>query len=240
MTNRYQKHRGDRVPNKHSLCIYIELKTSKFELTNPGISNFTLHNNHLFCILKQCRKKASLIMASTPVVLILGSGPRIGAALTKAFSKSGFRVAVASRTKDGSKSDGVSLSLKADFNDPKSIPALFEAVRAEFGTAPSTVIYNAAALTPPSEESSLFSITADSIASDLNVNTISPYVAAQQAILAWETLPEGTKKTFIYTGNALNNPVLPVPLYLNLGIGKAASAYWIGTADALYSAKGIR
>jgi len=31
-----------------------------------------------------------------------------------------------------------------------------------------------------------------------------------------------------------------VPMMLNLGVGKAASAYWVGLADGAYSAQGYR
>lgn len=66
------------------------------------------------------------------------------------------------------------------------------------------------------------------------VNTVSPYVAAQEAVKAWAELPTETKKTFIYTGNITNVAIVPWPLMVNAGMGKAATAYWIGTADAAY------
>jgi len=177
-------------------------------------------------------------MSVKPVVLILGAGPRVGASVAKTFASNGYKVAVASRSGSTKNSEGY-LSLKADFTKPDSIPALFNAVKTEFNTSPSVVIYNAATLTPPPKDS-VFSITADAFDSDLNVNTVSPYVAAQQAVSGWETLPKETKKSFIYTGNILNVSVLPVPLMLTLGVGKSASAYWIGVADSLYSAQGSR
>ncbi|KAF2499260.1 NAD(P)-binding protein [Lophium mytilinum] len=179
-------------------------------------------------------------MAANPVVLILGAGPRIGAAVAEKFASSGYKVALVSRSGSATKSGEGFLSLKADFTKPDSIPALFDAVKTEFHAAPSVVIYNAAALTPPPDKDSVFSVSAESVASDLNVNTISPYVAAQQAVIGWETLPKETKKTFIYTGNITNVSILPMPMMLDLGIGKSASSFWLGLADVLYSAKGFR
>jgi NAD(P)-dependent dehydrogenase (short-subunit alcohol dehydrogenase family) len=179
-------------------------------------------------------------MATTPIVLILGAGPRIGTAVAEKFASIGYNVAVASRKGTDAKTGTGILSLKADFTKPNSIPALFEAVRTEFKAAPSVVVYNAPATTPPPEKDSLFSISAESVASDLNVNTVSAYVAAQQAVAGWDTLPEDVKKTFIYTGNALNVMVMPVPMLMTLGMGKSASAHWIGLADAIYSSKGFR
>jgi len=179
-------------------------------------------------------------MATRPVILILGSGPRIGASVAEKFAKKGYQVAITSRTGTGAKNPQGYLSLKADFTKPDSIPAVFDAVKAEFHAAPSVVVYNAAALTPPPEQNSLFSVSVDSVISDLNINTVSAYAAAQQAVRGWEGLPKTTQKTFIYTGNALNELVIPVPMMMNLGMGKSASAHWIGVADGLYSAQGYR
>ncbi|TGJ83497.1 hypothetical protein E0Z10_g5254 [Xylaria hypoxylon] len=178
-------------------------------------------------------------MAPVSVALILGSGPRVGASVAQKFASDGYKVVVASRKGTGGKTPEGYLSLKADFTKPDSIPALFDAIKTEFNSPPSVVIYNAAALTPPDKDAPL-SITADNLTSDLNVNTLSPYVAAQQAVAGWEAVPTDTKKTFIYTGNILNVSVLPVPLFTSLGIGKSASAYWIGVSDAAYSARGYR
>ncbi|KUL86745.1 hypothetical protein ZTR_04834 [Talaromyces verruculosus] len=176
---------------------------------------------------------------ATPVVLILGAGPRIGASVAENFASQGYKVAVASRKGEGKINEKGYLSIKADFADPQSIAPVFEAVKAEFGV-PSVVIYNAATLTPPPVQDAALSIPSERVAGDLVVNTVSPYVAAQQALAAWETLPKETKKTFIYTGNAMGTTVIPVPLMLNLGIGKSASLFWVGVADLTYSARGVR
>lgn len=179
-------------------------------------------------------------MASKPVVLILGAGPRVGLSVAKKFANSGYNVALASRSGSGARNDQGYLSLKADFTKPDTVPGLFAAVKSEFQSAPSVVVYNAAALTAPPNQDSVLSVPAASVAADLNVNTVSAYVAAQEAVLGWETLPKEAKKTFIYTGNILNTVVLPFPMMVNLGMGKSASAYWIGTADGLYSSQGFR
>ncbi|KAG0651933.1 hypothetical protein D0Z07_1239 [Hyphodiscus hymeniophilus] len=170
-------------------------------------------------------------MAANPVVLILGAGPRTGVSVAESFASKGYKVAVVSRNGNGSKNDKGYLSLKADFTNPDSIPAVFEAVKTD------VIVYNAAALTNPPEKDSALSIPGDSVTLDLKVNTVSPYIAAQQAVAGWETLPKDTKKTFIYTGNMLNVSIIPVPLFLDLGMGKAASAFWIGVADTTYSSR---
>ncbi|CAI7569356.1 unnamed protein product [Penicillium discolor] len=178
-------------------------------------------------------------MSAHPVILILGSGPRVGAAVAKQFASTGYSVAIASRSASAGKTTEGYLSVKADLSNPSSISAVFDAVKAEFQSPPSVVVYNAAALTPPADDT-LFSIPADSVAADLNVNTVSAYAAAQEAVKGWEGLPQDTNKLFIFTGNMQNKAVIPMPLMLNLGIGKSASAYWIGAADMLYSGHGYR
>lgn len=174
------------------------------------------------------------------VVLVLGAGPRIGGSVADKFASTGYRVAIASRSGSNSKNSNGFLSLKADFTKPDTIPALFDAVKTELGSFPNVVVYNAAALTVPPDETSVLSVPAENVASDFNVNTISPYVAAQQAVSGWESLSRETKKSFIYTGNMLNVSIVPVPMMLDLGMGKAASAFWIGLADMMYSAQGFR
>lgn len=181
-----------------------------------------------------------LKMAPTPVVLILGAGPRIGASVAEKFASKGYKVAVASRKGTDSTTPEGFYSIKADFADPESIAGLFKAVKSQFNAAPSVVIYNAPSLTPPPAQDSIFSIPAARFTHDLKVNTIAAYTAAQEAVAGWASLPKEAKKSFIYTGNILNVAVLPVPLMVDLGVGKAASAYWIGVADATLSAKGYR
>lgn len=207
---------------------------SLFSTRSTGTPHRSSHSQHT--------KPASneFNMASSPIVLILGAGPRIGASVADKFASKGYQVAIASRKGTDSKTAEGFFSVKADFASPESIPAVFDTVKHALHAAPSVVIYNAPSLTPPPAQDSIFSIPAARFAHDLDVNTVSAYAAAQQAVAGWETLPKEAKKTFIYTGNILNVAVLPVPLMLDLGVGKAASAYWVGVADMTLSAKGYR
>jgi NAD(P)-dependent dehydrogenase (short-subunit alcohol dehydrogenase family) len=179
-------------------------------------------------------------MATNSVVLILGAGPRVGASVAEKFASKGYKVAIASRSGTGTKTAKGFLSLKADFYKPESIPPLFDAVKTEFHSFPNVVVYNAGGFTNPPDQDSVLSVPADNVALDLTVNTVSPYVAAQQAVSGWKALPSEMKKTFIYTGNITNVSIVPMPLMLDIGMGKSASAFWIGLADNLYSAQGFR
>lgn len=181
-------------------------------------------------------------MALNPVALILGAGPRVGTSLAEKFASQGYKVAIVSRTGSGASttsSDGI-LSLKADFAQPNSIPGLFSAVEGKFLSPPSVIVYNAGARTVPPVPDKLFSNSSEALVSDFNVNVLSAYVAAQEAVRGWDKLPQDVKKTFIYTGNALNTKIMPNAATVNLGIGKSASSYWIGLADTLYQAQGCR
>jgi hypothetical protein len=72
----------------------------------------------------------------------------------------------------------------------------------------------------------------------LNVNLISPYAAAQTAILGFRTLPKEVLKTFIYTGNCLTHSVYPV--LICLGIGKAGAGHLVESAAKGYEEEGFR
>ncbi|KAL3447685.1 hypothetical protein BJX65DRAFT_276556 [Aspergillus insuetus] len=179
-------------------------------------------------------------MAAQQVALILGAGPRVGAAVAAKFAGAGYKVAIASRKGTGNTTDEGYLSLKADFTKPETVPALFDATKAAFKSAPNVVVYNAAGLTPPADKDSALTIPLSSFEADLNINTVSPYAAAQAAVKGWESLPTEVKKTFVYTGNGLNTNVLPIPIMINLGAGKSASAYWLAVADGTYASRGYR
>jgi hypothetical protein len=179
-------------------------------------------------------------MAARPVALILGAGPNIGAAVAKKFSSAGYSVAVVSRNGTGAATAEGFWSLKADFSDPDAIPGIFSAVKTQFKAGPTVVVYNAAVRATPPVENDIFSFKPKELTETLNVNTITPYIAAQQAVEAWKELDPETKKTFIYTGNIMNVKILPIPALITLGMGKSASASWLGLADSLYSQKGMR
>lgn len=64
------------------------------------------------------------------------------------------------------------------------------------------------------------------------------YAAAQAAVAGFDTLSSDENKTFIYTGNYLN--LHPLPLFTNLGVGKAASAHLIAVLSQSYPQKGYK
>ena len=185
--------------------------------------------------------------STNPILLILGSGPRIGASIARTFAQRGYTIVLASRSGLNALTPEGYHSLRFDLSDPSSLPSLFATVKTETGGTPNVVVYNAGSFTAPPDKDSVLSIPVENLVRDFAVNTISPYVAAFEAAKAWDVMGEegegegqGTKKTFIYTGNILNTVVLPIPMLTDAGMGKAASAYWIGVADANFAGKGYR
>jgi NAD(P)-dependent dehydrogenase (short-subunit alcohol dehydrogenase family) len=76
------------------------------------------------------------------VLLILGGGANIGAAVANKFAKGGYKVAIAARSVvDGLDDSTGFLNIRADLSDPAVVPNIFDKARAKFGP-PSVVVYN--------------------------------------------------------------------------------------------------
>lgn len=78
---------------------------------------------------------------TSPVLFILGAGPKIGTSVAQVFAAKGYKVALAARSlQDGLSVEGY-LHLKLDLANTANIPAAFEKVNKELGI-PSVVVYN--------------------------------------------------------------------------------------------------
>jgi len=174
--------------------------------------------------------------SSSPVILILGAGPNIGQGVARAFAAKGYRVALAARKAPAAQNTESQVHIQSDFTDPKSIVNAFSKAKEALGI-PSVVVYNAGAVTPNPPNDPL-SLPLEDFTRDLNVNTVSPFVAAQQAAIGFAQLPESASRTFIYTGNITNTTVI-APL-LDLGVGKSATAHIIQSASAAYKGQGFK
>jgi hypothetical protein len=105
----------------------INLK-DKLSSTTTGKLHFSYHTS-------------TTMSATSPIVLILGSGPNVGQHVARVFSAKGYKVALASRSAKEDKSTSQQLNIASDFSDPNSIPAIFEKVKTSLGL-PSVVVYN--------------------------------------------------------------------------------------------------
>ncbi len=84
----------------------------------------------------------------TPIILVIGAGPNISAAIAKKFSEHTYKFALAARSvSSGLQSDGT-LHIKADLSIPKKVPPIFHSVRENLGI-PSIVVYNGPSHFPP-------------------------------------------------------------------------------------------
>ncbi|EED14115.1 short-chain dehydrogenase, putative [Talaromyces stipitatus ATCC 10500] len=169
---------------------------------------------------------------SSPIALILGAGARVGQAVGHKFAANGYEVALASRSSNtGQGQDGLHY-FKVDFSDPANVKTLFESVVASLGV-PSVVVYNAYSMIPAKEP---FSITPENFQQSLNVNMTSVFAAAHEAVNGFEKIPTSVPKSFIFTGNALDEIIIPG--LSGLGAGKSATAHLIKAAAAAYLEKG--
>lgn len=179
--------------------------------------------------------------SQTKILLVLGAGKNIGHGVTEKFRSAGYRVALVSRSaKDGETTPEGDLTLRADLSDPSSVPHVFAAVRKTLGGPPNVVLYNAAALTPPSDPQNPFTIPLEKFEQDLAVLNTSAYIAAGEAVAGFEEAKADVPKAFIYTGNLLAGATAPLPILVGLGTGKSAASYWIGSASGFYKEKGYK
>ena len=98
------------------------------------LSHLKLQKN-LFCA------TISIMSSASPIVLILGAGPRIGSSVAKIFAAKGYKVALASRKKPEANHIANEFHVQSDFADPDSVTKVFSHVKASLGV-PSVVVYN--------------------------------------------------------------------------------------------------
>ncbi|RAO73012.1 uncharacterized protein BHQ10_009024 [Talaromyces amestolkiae] len=163
------------------------------------------------------------------IALVLGAGANIGQAVGRKFAANGYKVALASRTSSDTASrdekDGL-FHFRVDLTNPANVQTLFEQVQASLGV-PNVVVYNAGYLVRGENP---FSITPEAYQEVLNVNTTSVFAAAHEAVHGFEKLPTSLPKSFIFTGNALDEIVING--MAPAGAGKSATAHLIKAAAA--------
>lgn len=81
------------------------------------------------------------MVSTTPVILILGAGARIGQSVRDAFARRGYKVALTSRTATESDNTSDQISVAGDLSNPESVAGIFAKVKELLGI-PSVVVYN--------------------------------------------------------------------------------------------------
>lgn len=84
----------------------------------------------------------------------------------------------------------------------------------------------------------LLSIPLADFTYDLQVNTVSAYAPAQLAVRSFEKLGRDSPMVFIYTGNMLNQAVMPG--LVTLGVGKSATSHFLQAATQTSGGLGFR
>lgn len=98
--------------------------------------------------------------------------------------------------------------------------------------------YLAALRTQLDAKDNLSGFSVADIQAEFAVNSISPLFAAQEAVKGFKQLPQTASRTFIFTGNALNEIVLPG--VLTFAMGKTATAQMVTFASEAYKEQGFR
>lgn len=118
---------------------------------------------------------------SKPLCVVVGIGPKNGAAFARRFSRAGYQLALVSRSTELSRELarelGDASAYACDVTDPKAVAATFEAIRAERG-APAVVVYNAGSgLWKTAEE-----LTPREFQQSFEVNALGLLCTAQQVL----------------------------------------------------------
>lgn len=173
---------------------------------------------------------------SRPVALILGAGANIGQGTADAFLVEGYSVALVSRKPDNTRTAPNTIKIAGNLSKPESVREIFAKAEEQLGI-PEVVVYSAAAFTANYKLDPL-SLSFEHFSRDMNIKTYSAYVAMQESVKSFAQLPEAAFKTFIYTGNLLNEATMAG--LMALGTGKTATAHVIETAAAAYQDRTLK
>ncbi len=128
---------------------------------------------------------------SKPVCVVVGIGPKNGAAFARRFHKAGYRVALLSRTTEYSKTLAKELgdakAYACDASEPDSIKTTFAAIREEMGD-PEVLVYNAGSGSWKKFEET----TANDLEGAFRLNALGMVTAAQEVLPAMRRAKKGS------------------------------------------------
>jgi NAD(P)-dependent dehydrogenase (short-subunit alcohol dehydrogenase family) len=159
-------------------------------------------------------------MTDSRHLLLVGTGPGLGAAIARRFAREGFRLSLVARTEepiatiaDGLRGAGGDVAVvQADAGDPERLrTALAPLLAAPDG--PGVVIYNAALMT----SDDLLTVSAQQLADAYAVDVIGGVLTAQLAVPTMRAAGGGT---LLFTGGGFAD-ALPATL-ATLSLGKVA------------------
>jgi NAD(P)-dependent dehydrogenase (short-subunit alcohol dehydrogenase family) len=184
-------------------------------------------------------------MAPSKTLLVVGSGPGIGRAVTALFASKRYTnvVLLARRTESlatekaavEASSPGVNVKVYAvDVTDPVAVAKALDDADAAFGK-PETVFFNAARVLP----SAFFEHDVKEIEYDLKINVSALYLLAARYIPHLVSLAkEGDNKpALLVTSSAL--PQHPIPQLFALSLVKAAQRNLVQSLNLTYAPEGV-
>ncbi|GAA3400384.1 SDR family NAD(P)-dependent oxidoreductase [Paenibacillus hodogayensis] len=157
---------------------------------------------------------------SKPLLVIVGAGPGVSAAVARKFGAAGFRVALLARnqasldtqTSELTEQGIEAYSLTADAANRESIEEAFRIVRERSGS-PDVLLYNAAVIS----RTTITTLSEQQLIDEFKVNVGGALTSVQQVAPHFVERGEGT---ILITGGGL--ALSPNPEYASLSLGKAA------------------
>jgi len=157
---------------------------------------------------------------SKPLLVIVGAGPGVSAAVARKFGVEGYRVVLVARRQDSLNAlaqelEGHSIeahSVAADAAKPESIEAAFRTIRDKHGS-PDALLYNAAVIS----KARISTLEESRLVEELQVNVVGALTSVKQVV---PEFVERKRGTILITGGGL--ALHPNPEYASLSIGKAA------------------
>lgn len=157
---------------------------------------------------------------SKPLLVIVGAGPGVSAAVARKFGSSGFRVVLVARNQSSLDVLASELgeqaietyTITADAANQESIEAAFQVIQKQHGTL-DVLLYNAAAIS----KTAVSTLQEQQLIDELKVNVIGALTSVKQVIPAFVERREGA---ILVTGGGF--ALFPNAEYASLSIGKAA------------------
>jgi short-subunit dehydrogenase len=156
-------------------------------------------------------------MTDPPHLLLVGTGPGLGAAIARRFAREGYRLTLVARSEEtiatlarelGAAGTDVAV-VAADAGDPESVRAALSSLFAAPGV-PGVVIYNAALMT----FDDLLTVSPEQLADAYAVDVIGGVITAQLAVPAMRAAGGGT---LLFTGGGFADALPPTLATLSLG-----------------------
>jgi NAD(P)-dependent dehydrogenase (short-subunit alcohol dehydrogenase family) len=150
-------------------------------------------------------------------LLLVGTGPGMGAAIARRFAREGYRLTLVARSAETIapiaqelRSTGAEVAtIEADAGDPEGLRAALAPLFAASG-APGVVVYNAALMT----FDDLLTVSPDQLADAYAVNVIGAVLTAQLAVPAMRAAGGGT---LLFTGGGFADALPPALATVSLG-----------------------